>query len=271
MRINGFEQIKGFYSWVFNNQDKQIRTAHISLYMFLLNQNNRNAWVEWFKCPYDLAMGGSGITNKKTYYKCLNDLNDLGLIQYKKGANNWSQALVKLEVLFDTSSVPQCEPQVLPETIPLPAPLVLPHLANNIKLLTSNLELITLNIEKVINFLNDSGEDEKELDESIYYLTEKEFLDDWNDARIKMKIAQFSNFNALYTDEKENFKELQFKYTKEQFKNGLRGLFMQKDLFESMSSRPNHFLSNLNIEKYIDAKLNDKQLYETKNKYDVKL
>jgi len=64
---------------------------------------------------------------------------------------------------------------------------------------------------------------------------------------------------------------LQFKYTKEQFRNGLRGLFMQKDLFESMSGRPKHFLSNLNIEKYIDAKLNDKQLYETKNKYDVKL
>ena len=109
------------------------------------------------------------------------------------------------------------------------------------------------------------------IDKSIYYKNEKEFLDDWNDARIKMKIAQFSNFNALYTDESENFKELQFKYTKEQFKNGLRGLFMQKDLFESMSSRPKHFLSNLNIEKYIDAKLNDIQLYENKNKYDVKL
>jgi hypothetical protein len=149
MRINGFEQIKGFYSWVFSNQDKKIRTAHISLYMFLLNQNNRNGWVEWFKCPYDLAMGGSGITNKKTYYKCLNDLHDNGLIEYKKGANNWSQALVKLEVLYDTSSVPKCEPLVSPKY----EPLTVLELTNNIK--QYNKEQITT-IKKIVDEVYES-------------------------------------------------------------------------------------------------------------------
>ena len=37
----GFEQIKSFYSWVFNNPDK-VKPTHISLYLFLLNQNNRS-------------------------------------------------------------------------------------------------------------------------------------------------------------------------------------------------------------------------------------
>lgn len=165
MRINGFEQIKGFYSWAFNNQVLNVRTTHIALYMFLVNQNNRNSWVEWFKCPFDLAMGGSGITNKNTYYKTLNDLQEWNLIQYKKGVNNYKAPLIKLEVLFDTSTVPQSEPQVKPQSIPLPEPLLKPQLANNIKLLTNNLELITNNINKVIDFLNDDDfkEDDKQL------------------------------------------------------------------------------------------------------------
>jgi hypothetical protein len=153
MRINGFEQIKGFYSWVFSNQDKQIRSTHISLYMFLVNQNNRNNWVEWFKCPFDLAMGGSGISNKKTYYNTLLDLQDWKLLEYVKGVNNFKAPLIKLEVLFDTSTVPQSEPQLQPQVILIPEPLLQPQLYNNIKLLTSNLKPITLNIKKVLEFL----------------------------------------------------------------------------------------------------------------------
>src|SRR5690606_39103038 len=118
------------YSWVFDNQEKNVRTTHISLYMFLLNQNNRNKWVEWFKCPFDLAMGGSGITNKNTYYKTLLDLQDWNLIKYQKGVNNYKAPLIKIEVLFDTSTVPQSEPQLQPQAIPLPLPLLQPQMTN---------------------------------------------------------------------------------------------------------------------------------------------
>lgn len=154
MRINGFEQIKAFYSWVFENQDKHIRTSHISLYMFLLNQNNRNNWVEWFKCPFDLAMCGSGITNKKTYYNTLLELQDFNLITYKKGVNNYKAPLIRIEVLFDTSTVPQCEPQLQPQVIPLTEPLLQPQMVPNIKLLTNNIQLITLNIKEILQFLS---------------------------------------------------------------------------------------------------------------------
>lgn len=169
MRINGFEQIKGFYSWVFENQDKNIRTTHISLYMFLINQNNRNNWVEWFKCPFDLAMSGSGITNKNTYYKTLADLQEWKLIEYKKGVNNYKAPLIKIEVLFDTATVPQSEPQLQPQVLPLPLPLLQPQLANNIKLLTNNLKLITVNVERVLDFLKSESDstEKKEKHEKI--------------------------------------------------------------------------------------------------------
>jgi hypothetical protein len=166
--MNGFEQIKNFYSWVFNNQDKKITPQHISLYNFLINQNNRNNWVEWFKCPYDLAMSGSCIGNKKTYYSCLEDLQTWGLIKYEKGINNYKAPIIKVEVLNRTSTgtatVPQSEPLLvpLPTTLPIPLPTTLPiPLPTHIyKLITYNLKPITLNYEKFEKFILDLSIDE---------------------------------------------------------------------------------------------------------------
>lgn len=157
-RINGFEQIKAFYSWVFNNADKRITPQHISLYLFLINQGNRNNWVEWFKVPYDLGMTGACIGNKKTYYKCLADLSEWSMIQYEKGVNEWKAPLIKLEVLkctaTDTATVPLPEPLPIPQVIPLPIPLP----THIYKLLTNNLKLITDNIEAVLKFLEDKSD-----------------------------------------------------------------------------------------------------------------
>ncbi len=153
-RINGFEQIKAFYAWVFNNPDKA-RPTHISLYLFLINQGNRANWVEWFKCPYDLAMQGACIGNKGTYYKCLGDLQLWGLINYKRGINSHMTPqinliqLYKSEPLSEQVTVPLPGPLPVPLTVPLPGPLPVPIY----KLLTSNLKLITDNIEDVLEFL----------------------------------------------------------------------------------------------------------------------
>jgi len=87
-------------------------------------------------------MTGSSIGNKKTYYKCLNDLKTWKLIQYKKGVNDWKAPLIKLEVLKCTSTVPQSEPLDVPLPIPLPTHIY--------KLLTSNLKLVEDNLEKWI-------------------------------------------------------------------------------------------------------------------------
>lgn len=156
-RINGFEQIKGFYSWTFENQDLGVKPQHVSIYLFLINQNNRNNWIEWFKLPFDLAMAGSCISSKKTYYACLADLQKWKLIQYKPGVNNWKAPLIKLEVLKDTSTVPQSEPQPIPLTTPQHIQELIqaaePQPIPNIKLLTYNLKPITENIKQVLGFL----------------------------------------------------------------------------------------------------------------------
>jgi len=107
-RINGFEQIKNFYSWVFENQG-MVKPVHVSLYLFLLNQNNRINWVEWFKLPYDLGMTGSCIGSRNTYYKCLDDLVEWKLIEYKKGVNNHKTPEIKLCLLKNEHLVPNVE------------------------------------------------------------------------------------------------------------------------------------------------------------------
>ncbi len=148
MRINGFEQIKAFYSIVFQ-QEFDFKPQHISLYIFLLNQNNRNNWVEWFKCPYDLGMTGSCIGSKKTYYACLDDLQNWGLIKYQKGENAWKSPKIKLEVLkstsTDTATIPQSEPLPIPVVEPVPIPLP----THNIKPITSNLKPLTIDERKL--------------------------------------------------------------------------------------------------------------------------
>lgn len=142
MRINGFEQIKAFYTIVFS-QEFPIKPQHVSLYIFLVNQNNRNNWVEWFKCPLDLAMMGACIGSKKTYYACLDDLQEWELIKYKQGENLWKAPQIRLEVLksssMETSTVPQSE-QV---PIQLPTLVGIQLDTPNIKPTTSNLQPVT--------------------------------------------------------------------------------------------------------------------------------
>lgn len=153
-RINGFEQIKAFYSWVFNNPDK-VRPTHISLYLFLINQANRANWAEWFKCPYDLAMQGACIGNNGTYYKCLDDLQKWGLIKYTRGVNNYKAPLINLICLYDNEqvTVPLSEQVTEQQYVQLTEQLPV-HIY---KLLTDNLKLITDNLHEVLVFLSGRG------------------------------------------------------------------------------------------------------------------
>jgi len=202
-RINGFEQIKSFYSWVFNNQDKDVNATHVSLYLFLINQNNRANWVEWFKCPYDLGMAGSCIGSRNTYYKVLEELKNWGLIDYQKGINNYKAPKVKLclfknEQVTEQVPVPLCEPLSEPLYEQVVIPLCEPLSEHIYKLLTNNLKLITDNIEDILIFLNDKPKSlikEKELFEifRLKYPGTKRGLD--------------SEFNDLVKKHK-NYKEI---------------------------------------------------------------
>lgn len=110
-RIDGFEQIKNFYSIVFGGTHA-LKTYHIALYFLFFNQNNRLNWCEWFRCPLDIAINGSKIGSKVTYYKALNELQRFGLISYRKGKNQISAPYIKLTRLtkYGKANVPLSEP-----------------------------------------------------------------------------------------------------------------------------------------------------------------
>jgi|GEM_PF-2492588 len=103
-RINIFHQFRGFFSMVFEGEYEFMPT-HVSLYMFLLNQNNRTNWTEWFKCPADTAMMGALIRSNKTYYKVLGELEEMGLIEYQRGKNNLKSPRIRIIDLSDRADI----------------------------------------------------------------------------------------------------------------------------------------------------------------------
>lgn len=160
--MDGFKQIRTFYSWVFNNPDK-VRQSHISLYVFLINQNNRSMWVEWFKCPRDLAMAGACIGSNNTYYKVLDDLQNWNLLEYKKGINDFKAPMIKLTCLYKSEQLTEQVSAPLSETLPAPLPEQLSEQlsAPIYKLITSNLKLINSNEKKVFEFINSLSDNKK--------------------------------------------------------------------------------------------------------------
>ncbi|HLN22106.1 MAG TPA: hypothetical protein VK213_13520 [Bacteroidales bacterium] len=93
-RIDGFEQIKLFFNWV-EDHPGILKPAHLSLYFFLFHKANLAQW-NWFSCPFSSAMKGSGIGSSHTYYKCIEDLQIWGFVEYKKGSNNYSIPLINI-------------------------------------------------------------------------------------------------------------------------------------------------------------------------------
>lgn len=197
--MNGFEQIKAFYSWVFNNPDKA-RPTHISLYLFLWNQNNRSMWVEWFKCPYDLAMQGACIGNNKTYYSCLDQLQEWGLIEYKRGLNNYKAPMIKLIQLYDNAqlteqvTVPLSEQVAAQVTVQQPVQLTEQLPAHINKLITDNRQLIIKNLKQWID--TESGIKKKK--KEILFIDSEYFDLELLTEKLDNSQPPYSNANVEY-------------------------------------------------------------------------
>ena len=84
-RINLFQQMKLFFEIVDENPD--FSQTEIALYFFMLNLNNRLAWREWFTVALSEALGGARLC-ENTYYKSINRLETLNLIERRKGHKN---------------------------------------------------------------------------------------------------------------------------------------------------------------------------------------
>ncbi len=203
-RINIFEQLQSYYSFVFENQDK-VRQSHTALYAFLLNQNNRNNWSEWFKCPFDLAMAGACIGSKSTYYKCLNDLQDWKLIKWRKGENSFKApqicilVLSKSEPLTVPLSEPLSEPLHEPLTVPLSEQLSVLLTGKKERLITDNYTLITNNIKKWIVSELENSITVFDFKKSLLSLgIQKSIVEDWMKIRkAKKAVNSETSFNLI--------------------------------------------------------------------------
>jgi len=128
------------------------------------------------------------------------------------------------------------------------------------------------NIDTTIDNIFFNSEKEKnnletEKENNIY--STADFLEDWKKARLVFENKP-TNIVKLERHELVNFNEILKHYNREQVKDGMRGLFMQKTIFESLKVRPTHFLDN--FEKYLNAKTGNIQLYASeKDKIKQKL
>jgi len=163
-RINLFKQLRAYYSFVFN-ENKNITPSHTSLYMFLLNQNNRANWVEWFKCPADTAMYGALINSNKTYYKILNELVDFGLIELQKGINNYKAPKIKIVILNYENDMEKPEIQIpeLESSSVLNTRLLTPLLTQLHTLLPTLIDKHNTNLQLTLKLTKKKREDKSSL------------------------------------------------------------------------------------------------------------
>ena len=95
--------------------------------------------------------------------------------------------------------------------------------------------------------VEEKGEVEGEEEEQPIY-TEKDFLSDWNELRLKHTKLP-SNVKAIYGADRNNFSEISKDYTREDIRGALVGLFKQEKFPNDntqMRTTPKHFLSSFN-------------------------
>lgn len=260
-RLDIHKQIKGYYSLFFSGK-YELRPVHTSLYMFLLNQNNRAMWAEWFKCPFDLGMAGSGVNSKNTYYKIISDLERFGLIEYQKGINEYKAPKIKI---IDLSSVPNLIPLSEPLSEPLSNTLTIPlsePLSDNIiRLITNNFKLITNNIEKIIKtYKKETKEPETQGENKFDFLYS--YISTGIPENLKLDNEEQKKYASLiYTEFLENSQAWLEKTCMLRsvdmiiFKNELTeflSIQIQKDTyFKGYNKLKDHFINYLNKKNYV--------------------
>ena len=82
--MNYIELINNFWSYT---EEKEISSSDTSVYFALLKFNNALNWVESFRCDWFVICQYSRVS-KNTFYRSLDNLQDLKLITYQKGERN---------------------------------------------------------------------------------------------------------------------------------------------------------------------------------------
>ena len=142
--------------------------------MFLLSENKKYQWSEWFPCRSDKAIKLSH-NSKETYYSCIKDLIDWGLIEYKKGLNGHNTPIVKIiyytenrtlqEIYYTENRTLQenkSESQNVRESVEKIYGTTIEN-ENHYNLLIENIKPILDNIKSVIKYMNKTKRVKKEI------------------------------------------------------------------------------------------------------------
>lgn len=77
--MNSYTLSRQWFDFAFENPDK-ITVYQGALYMWLIEVNNRGGWAEKFPFNTDDACIATGMNNRKTVWKALNELAELGFV-----------------------------------------------------------------------------------------------------------------------------------------------------------------------------------------------
>jgi hypothetical protein len=92
-----FPPLSDFYKAI--KDDVRVGTAHISLYMALLQQWNLTGGKNPFVIERFVIMKAAKINARYTYNMCMNNLQEFGYITYSPSSNQFTKSTVYLKEL----------------------------------------------------------------------------------------------------------------------------------------------------------------------------
>lgn len=90
-----FPPLSAFYKAIAH--EARIGSTHISIYMALFQQWNKNGGNNPIKIERTNIMKAAKINSRQTYNKCLNELKDYGYIDYKPSPNQFGSSIIMLK------------------------------------------------------------------------------------------------------------------------------------------------------------------------------
>lgn len=242
--MNYIQQVNGFWA---KAETDDLTGNDIAVYFAILKYCNSLNWLNPFICHWHIICQYSKVS-KNTYYKCVDRLNQLNYIEFKKGER--SKTMPKMTVLiFENNKGTIREQNGNKEGTKREQEGNLYKLLNykTIKLIKQNLELVNSKIEHWIN-----SEIKKE-DSDVKKLTKEEveeaFIDWFNKKRSKA-LNKKSNLKALSDTDKSNLHKLRKKYNGKDFDIAFNALVKSKWALDNNGIKPDHFLRNNNFNSY---------------------
>jgi hypothetical protein len=94
--MNSYDLSRNFFNWSFENPEL-VSPALGSLYFFCIEHSNRLGNAKKFGLPFGMAMSAIGVSNRKTYYKALNDLVKYEFITIiTQSSNQYSATIISI-------------------------------------------------------------------------------------------------------------------------------------------------------------------------------